>query len=68
MALGPMMPDNREVELKLIPMSGDLEHYARAAKALGTSGKGRTRRLHSVYFDTPQAQAAAQGLFASHPA
>lgn len=61
MALGPMMPDNREVELKLIPMSGDLEHYARAAKALGTSGKGRTRNLHSVYFDTPKLKLRRKG-------
>ncbi len=55
------MPDNREVELKLVPMSGDLEHYARAAKALGTSGKGRTKRLHSVYFDTPKLKLRRKG-------
>ncbi|GAU85415.1 CYTH and CHAD domain-containing protein [Bosea sp. BIWAKO-01] len=61
MALVPMMPDNREVELKLIPMSGDLEHYARAAKVLGTAGKSRTRRLNSVYFDTPKLKLRRKG-------
>lgn len=55
------MPDHCEVELKLIPISGDLEHYARAARALGTSGKGGTKRLHSVYFDTPKLKLRRKG-------
>lgn len=55
------MPDNREIELKLLPTDGDLERYARAARTLGASGRVTTKRLHSVYFDTPKLKLRRKG-------
>jgi triphosphatase len=53
----------REIELKLYVAPGDLARLARHPALAGLhQGSADSRRLYTVYFDTPDLQLAAQGV------